>query len=183
MQQHWDGDDATTLDGRIATAADARTQSHRRGRLARRVMLGLLTVVVLLAASGMLGVRSGSVSASRDGYTMTVTYALIARAGLDAPWRVTIEHPGGFDEDILLAVSARYFDIFETQAFHPEPDMATGDGNMLFLTFTAPDGPTFSVDYDAYIQPSSQLSRGADVVLMFDGRPLLSVDYTTWLVP
>lgn len=114
---------------------------------------------------------------------MTVTYALIARAGLDVPWRVTVEHPGGFDEDVVIAVSARYFDIFETQGFHPEPDMQTGDGDLVYLKFTAPNGPTFSADFDAYIQPSSQLSQGADVVLLVDDRPLLSVSYTAWLVP
>jgi hypothetical protein len=109
--------------------------------------------------------------------------ALIARAGLDVPWRVTIEHPDGFDEDITIGVTARYFDIFETQGFHPSPDMETGDGNLVYLTFTAPAGSIFSADFDAYIQPSSQLSERADVVLMVDDRPLMSVSYTTWLVP
>jgi len=52
-----------------------------------------------------------------------------------------------------------------------------------YLTFTAPAGPTFSADFDAYIQPSSQLSEGADLVLMVEDRPLLTVSYTTWLVP
>lgn len=181
---HRSAGDSTATDGaRVATTSGVPTATPFRGRLARHIVLVLLLVVVLLAAAGMLGVRTSSVSAARDGYTMTVTYALIARAGLDVPWRVTVEHPGGFDEDVVIAVSARYFDIFETQGFHPEPDMQTGDGDLVYLTFTAPNGPTFSADFDAYIQPSSQLSQGADVVLMVDDRPLLSVSYTTWLVP
>ncbi len=177
-----DGGD-TVPDSARVTAAAATADGQRRARLVRRLVLGLLLVVVLLAAAGMLGVRTSSVSASRDGYTMTVTYAWVARAGLDVPWRVTVEHAGGFDEDVVIAVSARYFDIFETQGFHPNPDMETGDGDLVYLTFTAPPGPTFSADFDAYIQPSSQLRESADVVQMIDERPLLSVSYTTWLVP
>lgn len=179
-----EGADTIPDGARATTVAGAPTAARRRrARLARRLVLGLLLVVVLLAAAGMLGVRTSSVSASRDGYTMTVTYAWVARAGLDVPWRVTVEHAGGFDEDVVIAVSARYFDIFETQGFHPNPDMETGDGELVYLTFTAPTGSTFSADFDAYIQPSSQLSESADVVLMLEDRPLLSVSYTTWLVP
>ncbi len=183
-RRFWDGDVIAIDDGRIDTAGSVTAVEGRHpGRLARRLVLALLVVVVLLAAGGLTGVRTSSVSASKDGYTITVTYALIARAGLDVPWRVTVERPGGFDEDITIGVTARYFDIFETQGFHPNPDMETGDGDLVYLTFTAPAGPIFSTDFDAYIQPSSQLSERADVVLLVDDRPLLSVSYTTWLVP
>ncbi len=184
MEHGRDDDSTVTGAGGLGTVHGVITgERHPTARAARRAGLGLLLAIVLLAATGMLGVHSGRVSASEGGYTMTVTYAAIARAGLDVPWRVTVEHPGGFDEDIVIAVSARYFDIFETQGFHPNPDMETGDGDLVYLTFTAPTGSTFSADFDAYIQPSSQLRERADVVLMVDDRPLLSVRYTTWLVP
>ncbi len=154
------------------------------GRMARRLLLTLLLVVVLLGAGGAFGVRSGHVTNTAGGYTLGVTYPWIARSGLDVPWQVQVRHPGGFEEDIVIAVTADYFDIFETQGFHPEPDSETADGEFVYLTFTAPPaGEVFRADFDAYIQPASQLGRTARVQLLVGGRPVAEVSYRTWLVP
>ena len=110
-------------------------------------------------------------------------YPGAARAGLDTPWRVTVEHPGGFGKEITLAVTGTYFDLFETQGFHPEPTEETRDGSTLYLTFTAPDADTFVVDYDAYIQPSSQRGAAARVAVVDGTTPLVSVDLRTRLLP
>lgn len=157
----------------------------RRGRLGRRAFLMLLTIVVALGASGLLGVRTATARTAADGWTLEVTYARIARASLDVPWRVTVRHPGGFAKDsVTLRVSARYFDIFETQAFHPAPAEESADGEFLLLTFdVAPGATEFAVDYDAYIQPASQLGRRAEVCLMDEDRIRLSLRYRTWLLP
>ena len=82
-----------------------------------------------------------------------------------------------------LAVTADYFDIYETQGFFPEPDSQTRDGRTLYLTFTAPPGDTLVVSYDAYIQPSSQVGRDGTLAVREDGRDVASVDFATWLAP
>ena len=51
----------------------------------RRMALCLLLVVVVLGATGVFGVRARSVRVEGTGYTLTVTYPLSARAGLDVP--------------------------------------------------------------------------------------------------
>ena len=76
-----------------------------------------------------------------------------------------------------------YFNIFETQGFHPEPADETRDAHTLYLTFTAPPGDTFVVDFDAYIQPSSQRGRSARVSVMEGDTPVVSVDIDTRLLP
>lgn len=167
-----------------STLRNVRGRQRTRVRWTRRIALSVLALIVALGATGMLGVRSSTASASGGGWSMEVRYPKIARAGLDVPWRVTVRHPGGFgDQPITLAVSARYFDIFETQAFHPEPSKSTADGEFMYLEFDPPPGDVFAVDYDAYIQPSSQIGRSAKVQLMDEDRVRLTVRYRTWLLP
>jgi hypothetical protein len=156
---------------------------ERGAAWARRATLAVLAVLLACGLTGFLGVHSSTATASRLGYTMTLHYPAVARAGLDVPWEVTVEHPGGFGKELTLAVTADYFDIFETQAFHPEPSDETRDGNTLYLTFTAPPGDTFVVSYDAYIQPASQQGRSARVALLDHGRPLVWIDFRTRLLP
>jgi hypothetical protein len=167
-----------------STLADVqRPQLRRRARAGRRAVLSLVAVLVLAGATTLLGVRTSTASTSDGEWSMQVRYPQIARAGLDVVWQVRIEHPGGFREPIQLAVNASYFDIFETQGFHPEPSKTTRDGSLLYLEFDPPPGDVFLVDYDAYIQGSSQLGRRGEVHLMDKDQKRLTITYRTWLAP
>lgn len=167
-----------------STLADVQpSRLRRRARAGRRAILALIAVFVLLGATTLLGVKTGSASTSDGTWSMKVRYPQIARAGLDVVWQVRVEHPGGFARPIQLAVNASYFDIFETQGFHPEPSKTTRDGSLLYLEFDPPPGDVFLVDYDAYIQGSSQLGRRGEVHLMDGEQPRLTVTYRTWLAP
>ena len=159
-------------------------RQERYGLWGRRFFLSLLLVVVLAGGTGLLGVRTAITSANRAGYTLGVTYASVARAGLDVPWQVRISKPGGFGKEVTVAVTGDYFDIYETQGFTPEPSASVRDATTLYLTFDAPDGDVFTVDYDAYIQPSSQVGRDATVsVVDAELQPLVSVTIDTRLLP
>lgn len=166
-------------------------ESRAAGRAAvllRRGFLVLLLLLVVAGLCGALGVLTSTSSASTGGWTLSLTYPRIARAGLDTTWEVRVTHPGGFSKPITLAVSSDYFDVFETQGFHPDASSSTQDGRMLYLTFEPPpSGDTLVVDFDAYIQPSSQVGRDATVAVVDHTAggplPLVSVDYHTWLVP
>ena len=157
--------------------------SHRTALWARRGFLLVMALVVVAALVGLLGVHTSTATASRDGYRMALRYPGVARAGLDIEWQVTVRHPGGFGKTLTLAVTGDYFDIFETQGFHPQPSAETRDGSTLYLTFDAPPGDTFVVYYDAYIQPASQQGKAARVALLAQGRPVVWIDYRTRLVP
>jgi hypothetical protein len=158
------------------------------GRVAawsRRAVLIVLALVLLVGVVSLLGVHTRHQHAEDGGYRLSLSYPAIARAGLDTKWQVVLEHPGGFTaKTVTLAVTGDYFDIFETQGFHPEPAGSTRDGTWLYLTFdTPPTGERLVVDFDAYIQPSSQLGRGATLEVLDAGEPVVSLDYTTWLLP
>lgn len=149
----------------------------------RRAATALLLVVVLAGAAGLLGVRTSTTSATAGGYTVSVEYAWIARAGLDVPWTVTVEHPGGFDGPVTLAVTADYFAIYEEQGLDPEPASQTADADHVYWTFDPPPGDVLTVDFDAYVQPSSQWGASGEVAVLDDGAPAVGVGFRTALVP
>jgi hypothetical protein len=152
-------------------------------RWGRRFGLTLITVVVAIGVVGGFGVRSRTVSAEGGGYVLRVTYPQLSRAGLDVPWKVHVHHAGGFASDLTLAISADYFRMFETQGFRPDPDSADNDGNFVYLTFTKPSGVDFVLDYDAYIQPASQLGKSAVVKVMLGDTVMVQASLRTWLLP
>jgi hypothetical protein len=166
-----------------STVEDVLAGPPRGRRWAGRVFLTLLLVVVLAGGTGLLGVRTGSASAERGGYRLTVQYPFIARAGLDTTWRVTVRRDTTLPAKITLAISGGYFNIFETQGFHPDPDTETRDASMLYLTFIAPRADTFVLDYDAYIQPSSQVGHAATLAVIVGGRQVVSTHFATHLAP
>ena len=156
----------------------------RVGVVSRRIVLGLMALVVLVGAAGFLGVKARTVSASGSGYTMTLTYPQLARPGLDIPWRLTLRHPGGFSGDITVAVSNRYWDIFEFQGLHPSPSDESANSKFVYMTWDPPPtGDSFSVSLDTYVQPSSQVGRHATTALIVGDSQVAEVRYTTWLVP
>ncbi len=165
-----------------STLADVPRRSVRPPYL-RRVAVTVLLLIVLAAATGLLGVRTGTVSAQGDGYVLELEYARIARAGLDVPFDLTLTHEGGFDGDIVLAMTADYFDIFEHQGISPEPDSESSEGPMVYMTFPPPQGDEFRLDFDVYVQGSSQMGESGEAWLVVDGEPLLQLSFTTVLLP
>ncbi len=94
----------------------------------RRILVGLLVLIVGAGATGLLGVHSTTGTGSGDGYEVTVEYAAVARAGLDVPWQVQVRRAGGFGGPVTLAVTADYFDIYEEQGLDPQPTAESSDG-------------------------------------------------------
>lgn len=174
------------MTGRRSTLANIDAGSPVAALVGRRLVLLLILAFVALNLGGGLGVKTRTVSGTAGGYTLTLDYPATGRAGLDVRWRVQVGNPDGFGDELTLAVTGDYFDIFETQGFFPEPSKQVRDGETLYLTFDAPDGPRFTVDYDAYLQPASQQGRSAHLAVVdgsAGGAELVSVDYTTRLVP
>jgi hypothetical protein len=155
---------------------------HVRQWCSRLALIALLLVVVAGGVS-LLGVRTETTTASRAGYLMKLDYPRVARAGLDVTWQLTVTRPAGFEKTLVLALSASQFDIYEHQAFYPEPDSETRTADDLILTFVSPPGDTFKLSFDAYVQPSSQLGRDGSIAVLDEGRKVATLDYSTWLAP
>jgi len=150
----------------------------------RRAATAALVAIVAAAATGLLGVHTSTAASTAGGYTLSVTYASVARAGLDVPFRIQVDADDGFSDDITLAIDAGYFGLFETQGFLPEPAETASVADTVRLTFDPPpEGDTFVVSYDAYIQPSSQRGASVRVELIIGDQAITAVDISTTLLP
>jgi hypothetical protein len=162
-------------------------QSSRQTRtsvIVRRVVLAFFLLVLVAGAVGLLGVHSTTARSSEGPWTLELEYADLARGGLDVPWEVTVTRQGGFDGPITLAVDGAYFDIYETQAFHPQPSASQRDGSTMFLEFDPPlAGETFVVAYDAYIQPGSQRGSTATIAVLDGEVQVAPLEFSTRLLP
>jgi hypothetical protein len=157
-----------------------------RAAWARRGFIVLLAIVVLVGLLDLLGMKSRTVDASSpDGaVTLQVHYAQIARAGLDVPFRITVERPGGFDQDVALAVSSEYLDLFDRNSIDPEPKSATATPDAVIWRFDPPPGDTLEVSVDMQVQGGRHWGRTGTVAVLDDaGSALVQVEFKTWLAP
>lgn len=176
-----------TLEPRTATDTRPRWDGPapvRRSRLARRVLITLFATFLLLGAAGVLGVRSGSVSASGGGYELVVDYATVTRPGHSVPFKVTVRKAGGFgDEPIKLRVSADYFDLFDENSTDPDASKSTADGRYVHLEFDPPEGEVFVMRTDTRTGPNRQRGKRATVSVMTNTGPAVSVELRTRVMP
>ncbi|MFD1824790.1 MULTISPECIES: hypothetical protein [Mumia] len=153
-------------------------------RWTTRITLVVLCAVVVAGAAGLFGVRNLTATTEEDGWTLSVDYPRLARAGLDTPLSITVSNPDGVGEEVVLAISQEYLEIFEHQGIFPDPSDSSTDGKLLYLTVAAAPGATeVRIDFDVYIQPSSQQGEQATVSVVDDGRRIASTRIRTSLVP
>ncbi|MEX2457980.1 MAG: hypothetical protein WD770_03230 [Actinomycetota bacterium] len=155
----------------------------RRARLVRRFGVVLLVVFVGLGASGVLGVRTTSVSASGGGYELTVTYPAVTRPGLASRWGFELTRAGGFDGPITVATTHAWLDLFDENGRNPAPSAETVDGDMLVWEFDPPEGDTLTFVFDARLGPSEQSGMTARTEVREDTAAIVSVSYTTTVMP
>jgi hypothetical protein len=178
----WVGHQQTDDDSTLSPTRDLGTV--QRAQHGRRAAILAMWVLVIAGAVGAFGVRSATVRASSDGFGASLYYAQVARAGWDVPWHLEITKEGGFDSGtVTVAVSRSFFDIYETQGFHPSPESETSDDQYVYLEFSAPPGDTLVVDYDAYIQPMAQLGRRSHLKVITDGQERVDLHWRTFLFP
>lgn len=155
----------------------------RAARALRRVALAILFVFLGLGVTGFFGVRSATATASGGGYTLTVEYAAVTRAGLATPWAVEVRHAGGFDGPVTLATTSDYMDIFDENGLDPDPATSTSTATETIWTFDPPPGDVLRVSFDARLEPAVSSGKAGRTTLLVEGRPAVSVGYRTRVMP
>jgi hypothetical protein len=169
-----------TLDPVLETYSVGRAA---RARMIRRITLTLVLVLVLLGATGVLGVRSGRVSASSNDYQLVVTYPRVARLGLSIVWRLEVRKSGGFRDTIVVATTRSYFEIFDENGVYPAPSSEVTEGDMLVWEFDPPQSGALIVTLDHRIEPTYRGARRAQSVILEDDRVVTGVRYATVVLP
>lgn len=168
----------------VSTAPEKRPGGAvRRARNLRRVGITGLSLFLIAGLTGQLGVHTVTRSRTAAGYRLSVTYASVARAGLAAPWRVSVQRDGGFGGPVTLRVTGAYFDLFDENSLDPDPSAMTADGRDQFFEFEPPEGDTLLVSFDARISPARQLGASGEAAVVEDGSDVVVVRFRTRLLP
>ena len=157
----------------------------RAARLVRRLFILLLVAFLIAGVAGVFGVKSSTVKASGGGYDLEVTYAKSARPGLGVPWSVEVTHEGGFDDNVVVSTTAKYFDLMDENGFDPDPESSWSSGDDIVWEFKQPEGDTLTIGLDGRIGPAVQTvwPPEATTSVLVDGKPVVSVSYRTRVWP
>ncbi|MET0566186.1 MAG: hypothetical protein ABW021_07075 [Acidimicrobiia bacterium] len=142
--------------------------------------------VLLLAATSFLGVRTGTVTARGEGYSIAVLRAQVSRPGLATPFGVEISTVDGSDlpEVVTLRLDTSYLSIFDFNGLEPTPSASYSTHRWTWWSFEVPpDQASIQVGLDARLEPSVQWARSGSAALEIDGVNQVSVDFTTWVMP
>jgi hypothetical protein len=157
----------------------------RRIRLIREVALVLLTALVLVGVTGLLGVRDATVSAAAKGYELRVEHPWITRGGLDADLNLRVRRPGGFTRPVTIAITKEYMDRFEVGDILPKPVAQTGSPPHVYLSFSPPPADILEVFLPARTLATVQEAgrHDVEVFVLADGARPVRTEFHTWVVP
>jgi hypothetical protein len=155
------------------------------------VTFGLLVLVIGSAlADGadvidVWGVDDDTVEArSADGAVLAVRYPNLTRPALASPFAIEVRRPGGFDDDVELAIDLEYLELWDLNGVYPSPAEERSEGDRVVWTFDAPDGDTLSISIDARVEPGAQLERRRGAISLLDaGSPVATARFTTSVRP
>jgi hypothetical protein len=142
-----------------------------------------LALFLLLGFLGLFGSKTSGVTATGGGYQLSVVYPAVTRPGLPVRWIYTIRHPGGFDEDIEIATTFEYLDLFDLTNIQPDASSQTADDQTIRWSFDPPDGDVFAVEFDAATETGFHEIPAATAAVVKEGRPVVQVQFRTVVIP
>lgn len=166
-----------------STIDDVPQTDMGRAPWGRRIGTVVLALFIGSGAVGLLGDSVATKTATEAGYTLTLQYPKASRAGQDVPWTLDITSTESLPQQIVIAVTGDYFNIFEHQGLDPEAYSQTADDEMEYWTFDTPDGNTMSISIDQYVEPGVMRGASGTVGLYIDGELIAPIDFTTRMLP
>lgn len=157
-------------------------EAHRF-RNVRRLGIGFIALVVLLAATGVLGQKTARATASGGGYTLQILYPSVVRPGMDVRFEILVGNPHGFGKSLSIALDHHYFDIFDLNSTRPDADSSTSNGSTFSYTWDSPPGTSFRFSLDMYAEYGEHFGLDGFVSVLAGGVPATTVRYHTRWVP
>lgn len=147
-------------------------------------MVVLSAVVDGLDVVDIWGVDDSTVVAEgADGTRLEVRYPTVSRPALATPFEIVVTKPGGFDDDIELEIDNAFLKLWDLNGIFPSPAEERSGGHTTIWTFDPPDGETFTVFYEARIEPAVQLEKLRSRVSLLDPSDTLRVHFETRVRP
>jgi hypothetical protein len=158
---------------------------ERSERAFRGSSVTLVALIVVLAGSGLFGVRTSTISGASDGYTLSVTYALISRPGLATPFSIVVATDREeLPSSLTMRIDTAYLAILDAHGLSPEPTNTAADPQWTWWTFELPPGADrLQVDFDARLEPSVQWRTEGSVALMIEDEVKVESAIATWIAP
>ena len=110
----------------------------------------------------------------------------VTRPGLATPFALEVSTTDGSDlpEVVTLRMDTSYLSIFDFNGLEPTPSTSFSTNDWTWWSFDVPpDQSSLRVGLDARLEPSVQWARSGSAALEIDGVSLVSVDFTTWVMP
>jgi hypothetical protein len=154
-----------------------------RGLWARRVAVGVLAAVVLLALLDAFGQRDSRSAASTASASLTVRAPKTVRGGLlfqariDIVARAAIDHP-------RLVLGNGWVDGIQLSSISPDAQsQSSRDGRLVLSYASFPAGRTTTIWVQSQVDPTNVGHRPFDVELDDAERPLARVDRSLTVLP
>lgn len=156
------------------------TRWQEREALARRLGIGVLVLVLVTAAAGVLGPKDASLASATGDVDMV--YPRITRPGVDTRVVITVRPEDGA-RHVLVRIDRSIVESLGVDSFSPEPSSMRSRGDQLELELEADGAQPVVVELAGRVptrQPAG--SRDWEVRRVADGRPS-TISTTTWFVP
>jgi hypothetical protein len=158
----------------------------RRIHILRDTALGLVAVLAIVGATGLLGVRSGSEAVSANGYDVQFEYPRITRGGLSADFDLRVARPGGFGgTQVTIACDKQYLELFDIQRVLPTPIRETSDETLVYWIFEPSPNDVLDVSFTTKTDESLDGVgvHDAEARVLAGGTPVARIPLRTVVVP
>jgi len=148
--------------------------------------IALVVAIVLVAAVGLLGVRTGVVESSGDGYVLQVKHTEVSRPGLATPWSAEVSTADGstLPGTVTVGLTTSYLAMLDLNGLSPTPSSTYSTGEWTWWEFEVPPGrSSLHIELDVRLEPAVQWARSGAAALEIAEDRKASVDFTTWVMP
>lgn len=149
------------------------------------ISVTVVSLVVGLAVLGFLGVRTTTRTETANGYSLSVAYALISRAGLATPLSIVVGSVDGtLPSSVTVKIATDYLGMLDEHGLIPEPVQVSADDRWTWWTFELPtESSELQIDFDARLEPGAQWRRESSLALWIDDAAKVETVITTWIAP
>jgi len=158
-------------------------RGERRGLRTRRVLMGLLTLVPLIALTGLLGQRATTTSAAGPQAAIDVRAPKTVRGGLFFQSRVTIRVTGRIQHPRLV-LEPGWLEGMQVNSIEPQAQDESSRGGRLVLAYsTLKPGDHVELWLQFQVNPSNVGHRSYALELDDDTQRIARVERTITVLP